>query len=147
MEKLLKILGLFLIPAFVLTSCSSDPESTGEDAGELECECHEINEKMEDIEDDLEKLEWDKEDEREEYADLMNEQFELGVEYDDLQAEIAELTLARFDQQEKKKDKDKWHVDFMKAKVEYIDNNCDDHEDLESLKSGLKWMEEGLKNK
>ena len=68
------------------------------------CECHEISEKMEDIEDDLDKLEWDKEDEREEYhLDLMNEQFELGVEYDDLQAEIAELTLARFDQQEKRK--------------------------------------------
>ena len=147
MEKLLKILALFLLPAFVLTSCSSDPESAGEDAGELACECHEISEKMEDIDDDLEKLEWDKEDEREEYADLMNERFELGVEYDDLQAEIAELTLARFDQQEKKKDKDKWHVDFMKAKIEYIDNNCDDHEDLKSLKSGLKWMEEGLKNK
>ena len=147
MEKLLKILGLFLLPAFILTSCSSDPASAGEDAGELACECHEINEQIEDVNDDLEKLEWEKEDEREEIADLTNDRFELSVEYDELITEISKIELEMYDQQEKKKDKDKWNVDYMKAKIEYIDNNCDDHEDLKGMKSNLKWMEEALKAK
>ena len=70
MEKLLKILGLFLLPAFVLTSCSNDPESAGEDAGELFCECWELQDEYNDLSEDLEKLEWEKEDEREEIADI-----------------------------------------------------------------------------
>tara|TARA_B100001287_G_C22356787_1_gene377828 strand:+ start:115 stop:576 length:462 start_codon:yes stop_codon:yes gene_type:complete len=153
MEKLLKILGLFLLPAFVLTSCSNDPESAGEDAGELLCDCWEKTDEYNDMFDDITKLEWKKEDDREEYADLTESMHELAIEIQGFENEKDEIELGQWDEQEKKNDQLKWYADYMSSLAEYADNNCDKFEDvfgynnIDALKEDAKWANEVLKNK
>ena len=130
MEKTLKILGALVLGLFVLSSCSSDDaEKVGIKAGELHCECHEINEQMEDIWDDLKDLEWDKESEREEIADLMDDLRELGYDHQDLTNEIDDLEFISWDQQDGDDDRKDWLEDFRDEVKDYIDDNCDDYRD------------------
>ena len=153
MEKLLKILALFLLPAFVLTSCSNSPESAGEDAGELLCDCWEKVDEQNDMYDDILKLEWKKEDDREEYADLAESLHDIGIKIQEFENEKNEIELGQWDEQEKKNDQLKWYADYMSELAEYADNNCDKFEgvfgydNIDDLKDQAKWANERLKNK
>ena len=128
MEKTLKILGVLVLGLFILSSCSSDDaETVGVKAGELHCECHELNEQMEDIDDDLKDLEWDKESEREEIADLQDDLRDLGYDRQDLMNEIADLSHKSWDQQDGDDDRKDWLEDFREEVKDYIEDNCDDY--------------------
>ena len=68
---------------------------------------------------------------------------------------MSEIELAQWDEQEKKKDKDKWEADYLSSFAEYVDNNCDKFEDLEwiyfdnidDLKNMAKQANENFENK
>ena len=65
MKRLMTIFGAFLLASFVLTSCGTkDPKENGEKAGKLRCEMEEIREEIDDLKNDIDRLDWDDDDER-----------------------------------------------------------------------------------
>ena len=132
MKKLMTIFGAFLTASIVLTSCGSDdPKENGIDAGKLDCECKEIDEKLEENQKTIDRLDsWTdektSEETREEEAELQEERRELQLERADLQREIGDLKMKGYTATEKEDSKKHWDEDFEKAKDDYVKDNCKD---------------------
>jgi chromosome segregation ATPase len=131
MKKLMTIFGAFLTASIVLTSCGSDdPKENGTDAGELECECKEIDKEIKENQKEIDRLEWrgDKasEESREEIAELQMANIELRDEKGDLYEEMADLNNKRWTATEGEDDQKHWDEDYKDAKDEYVKENCKD---------------------
>lgn len=132
MKKLMTIFGAVLIASFVLPSCggSDDPKENGAEAGELECECKEINKEIKENDKQIGRLAWtgDKADQesREQIAELEMANIELGRELGELYEDIADLRNKQWTATEKEDDKKHWLEDYNEAKKDYVDDNCKD---------------------
>jgi len=131
MKKLMKIFGAFLIASVVLSSCGSDdPKKNGAKAGEIECECKELNKEMKEKQKKINRLEWkgDKasEESREEIAELEMDKYELELDFYDLMVEMSSLEQKKWTATKGEDDLEYWEEDFADAKNEYIKENCKD---------------------
>ena len=108
-------------------SFSDDPEKVGLVAGKMHCQCNEIDKKMEDMQDDLHTLEWDKDSERKIIADLEVDLHELDKKRLRLMIKIEDLEMLSWNQQDGDDDRQEWLEDFHEAIEEYVEDNCDDY--------------------
>ena len=109
---------------------TDDPKENGIAAGEIECECREIHEKIEENHKQIARLDWigDKasEESREAIAELEMANIELYQGRQDLTNEISELNNKRWTATEKEDDRKHWDEDYKDAKDEYVKENCKD---------------------
>ena len=131
MKKLMKIFGAFLIASVVLSSCGSDdPKKNGTKAGEIECECREIEKDIKEIQKKIGRLEWrgDKasEESREEIAELEMAKYELRIDLFELFKDEGALEQKKWTATKGEDDLEYWEEDFEDAKDEYIKENCKD---------------------
>ena len=131
------ILGAVLIASLVLTSCgtkdakkddakheTTDPKKNGEKAGKLMCKLGELKEEIEDLDDDIHKLDWDDDDEREEIADLEKDKFKLERKGAKLWLDMAKLENKQWSATEHEDDIKDWNEDYRDAKNDYVEDNC-----------------------
>ena len=109
---------------------TDDPKENGIAAGEIECECKEIDEKIKENQKEINRLEWkgDKasEESREEIAELEMKNNELYLDRNDLLIEMESLKQKRWTATKGEDDLEYWEEDFEDAKDEYIKENCKD---------------------
>ena len=131
MKKLMTIFGAFLTASIVLTSCGSDdPKENGTEAGELHCECKEIDKEIKENQKKIDRLEWrgDKasEESREEIAELEMAKYELRIDLFELFKDEGALEQKKWTATKGEDDLRYWEEDFEDAKNDYIKENCKD---------------------
>ena len=150
MKKIMTIFGAFLFASLVFTSCGSeDAKKNGEKAGK--CDCKEIKLDIEKYELRMEQLKtFDDDgeiDDREEYAELQLDIFDLEQKEQELELEVYSYRMQGY-AGENFHDEDRfeyWMEDFDDARKRYVEDNCEDEqEDLEKLRERY-WEKEQKK--
>ena len=84
----------------------------------------ELQEEIEDLNDDIHKLDWDDDDEREERADLEKDKFKLERKISKLYMDMGKLRNKQWSATEHEDDIQDWNEDFQEEMQDYIEDNC-----------------------
>jgi hypothetical protein len=134
MRKLITILGSCFILTLILSSCggSEDAKENGEKAGKCDCEGYELEiEKYKLKEDQLDTYDDGEIDDREIYAEIQLDLFDIEVKQYDLQKEIQVYFHQQYAGENFHDDDDheEWIEDFEESREDYVDDNCEDEKD------------------
>jgi len=134
MRKLITILGSCFILTLILSSCggSEDAKENGEKAGKCDCKGYELEiEKYKLKEDQLDTYDDGEIDDREIYAEIELDLFDIEVKQYDLMKEIQGYYNQQYAGENFHDDDDweDWLKDFRESREDYVDDNCEDEKD------------------